>query len=463
VTDSERPFTPSPRARFALVVSLWGVFVSNVTLTVLVVALPDIARELHAPLANTNWVSLAPLLAVAAATPLAGGAADRYGAKRIWVMGFVLTLLGILGSALAPDLVTLVGSRLLTGLGSALFMPAALAIISALYPPAARTTPIGYWTSTLAISPLLGVVVGGYLTELLGWRTLFFSQLALGLPALLAGLGLPAQPVHQQRAFDWQGSLAAALAAAGLLCVFSGIRVPLAAVVTVLATLWLVQVERRAEAPIFPPALLASPAVRHALLSRFAMSFTYMGQFITLPYLLSSLWQLSPSSVALTLAVRPLSMGLVGGLAGRLARRFGTSGLTIFGAWLLLLASIAFAALGPARDALGQATMAFGLAVAGVGLGVGSPGAVAYVSARVSISQLGTVSGLMTLTATLANALGMAGMFALVELGGGVQRAGAYRLSNLGGALVAALAVYAGYALRRHEREDRAPTRSATG
>ncbi|HEY6881385.1 MAG TPA: hypothetical protein VI299_25345, partial [Polyangiales bacterium] len=68
------------------------------------------------------------------------------------------------------------------------------------------------------------------------------------------------------------------------------------------------------------------------------------------------------------------------------------------------------------------------------------------------VSQLGTVSGLMTLIATLANALGMAGMFALVELGGGVQRASAYRLSNLGGAAVAALSVYAAYALRRHER-----------
>lgn len=457
------PFTPAPRARFALVVSLWGMFVSNVTLTVLLVALPDIARELHAPLASTNWVSLAPFLSVAAATPLAGGATDRYGGKRIWIIGFVLTLVGILGSALAPDLATLIASRFVTGLGGALFMPAALAIISALYPPAARATPIGYWTSTVAISPLLGVVVGGYLTELVGWRTLFFAQLALGVPALIAGLGLPTQRVPAARPFDWQGSLAAAAAAGALLCAFSGVGVPFALLVTVLATIWLVHVERRTEAPIFPPALLALPAVRQALLSRFAMSFTYMGQVLILPYLLSVLWKLSPSGVALTLALRPLSMGLVGGLAGRLAARFGTSALTIAGAWLLVLASLAFTVLGPNRSLLDQSALAFGLAVAGVGLGIGSPGAVAAVSARVGVAQLGAVSGLMTLTSTLANALGMAGMFALVELGGGVEHASAYRLSNLGGALAAVLSLYAGYALRRHERADKSRESTATG
>ncbi|HEX5660329.1 MAG TPA: MFS transporter, partial [Polyangiales bacterium] len=186
-------FEPSPRARFALVVSLWGVFVSNVTITVLLVALPSIARELNAPMAATNWVSLAPLLAVAACTPLAGGLTDRLGARRIWLAGFVLTLVGIFASAVAPDLPMLILARFVTGVGGALFMPAALAIISALYPPALRATPIGYWTSTVAISPLLGVVIGGYLTELLGWRTLFYGQLAMGLPALLAGFSLPTQ------------------------------------------------------------------------------------------------------------------------------------------------------------------------------------------------------------------------------------------------------------------------------
>ncbi|HEX5660702.1 MAG TPA: MFS transporter, partial [Polyangiales bacterium] len=267
---------------------------------------------------------------------------------------------------------------------------------------------------------------------------------------------LPAGSPLVRRGFDWAGSLTAAIAAAALLCLFSGVGAPRsAAVLTVLATVALVIVERRAAAPIFPPALLAIPAVRQALLSRFTMSFTYMGSFMILPYLLATVWKQSPSQVALALAVRPFSMGVAGGLAGGLSRRFGTAALTIAGGWMILLACFAFAGLTAAHSGLDQLLLALGLALAGFGLGVGSPGAVAAVSARVDTSQLGTVSGLMTLTATLANALGMAGMFALVELGGGVQRAEAYQLSNLGGAVMAALALYAGYAMRRHEAAER--------
>jgi DHA2 family methylenomycin A resistance protein-like MFS transporter len=448
---------PTPRARYALIVSLWGLFVSNVTLTILVIALPVIAADLRAPLASTNWVSLAPLLAVAAFTPLAGTAADRYGAKRIWLLGFVLTLTGIGASALAPSLPSLVAARFATGVGGALFVPAALAITSAAYPPSERAIPIGYWTSAVAISPLVGVLVGGYLTELLGWRTLFHAQLAIGLPALVAGLRLPEQEIAARGAFDIAGALTAALAGAALLLACSWLgTMPLAALapvlVAVLATLGLVRIERRAVNPVFPPALLAQAGVQHALLARFAISFTYMGSFMTLPYLLSSLWGLSTAAVALTLALRPLAMGIAGPLAGRLAVRFGTAQLTIAGSWLMLLACLVFALLSGEQSALDQALLSVGLVGAGLGLGIGSPGTVSAVSTRVPVSELGTVSALMTLTSTLANALGMAGMFALVELTGGVHLASAYRWSNLGGALVASLGLVAAHALRRNDR-----------
>ncbi|HEY6882220.1 MAG TPA: MFS transporter, partial [Polyangiales bacterium] len=374
------PSSPSPRARFALVVSLWGLAVSYVTLTVLIIALPTIARDLAAPMASTNWVTIAPMLSVAAFTPLAGGLADRIGAKPVWLGGLALTLLGILGSALAPDLPTLIVSRFVSGVGSALFTPAALAITSALYPPHARATPIGYWTSTVAIAPLVGVIVGGYVTELWGWRTLFYAQLALGIPALLAGLSLPHQRAQHGRTFDLAGSLMAALAAAGLLCVFSSVGdLRLTVPLTVLATGALAVIERRAVAPIFPPALLARPMVRQALLSRFALGFTYMGSCMIVPYLLGSLWGQSPSAVALTLAVRPLAMGLVGAWAGRLARRYGNAGPTIVGAWLVFLSCIAFALLGVERTLQDQLWLGFGLIAAGIGIGIGSPGPMAAV------------------------------------------------------------------------------------
>lgn len=458
------PTVPPPRsslrppvARFGLVVSLWGIFVSNITLTILLIALPTIALDLSAELALCNWVSFAPMLAVAAITPLSGRAADRYGSRRMWLSGFSLALIGFGLSAIAPNLPLLIAARFVTGIGSALFVPAALAIMTNLYPPSMRATPMGYWTSAVAISPLLGVIVGGYLTELLGWRMLFVGQLLLGLPPLFAGFRLPElSPPRGGGSFDWEGALAAALAAGGLLsgatwlanASITSPRVAGALLTALVASIWLYFAEQRAVQPVLPPELLRQRPVQLALFARVAFSFTYMGAFMTLPYLLQKLWHLTESGVSLALFWRPLAMGVTGPLAGRLSIRYGASSLVVYGAWLLLLSTAAFVGLGATPNYL---VLTFGLVVAGVGLGIGSPGTVAAVSSRVGPELLGTVSALMTLTATLSNALGMACLFAVVEIAGGVQDARAYRVSALCGTAVAALGVLASYGLRRHE------------
>jgi len=457
---ASRPSTRSPAvARFALLISLWGIFVSNVTLTILIIALPAIAADLPGAPALTNWVSLAPLLAAAIITPLAGRASDRYGAKRLWLIGFALTLVGIASSAIAPSLPLLIVSRFVTGIGSALFVPAALALSTALYPPALRATPIGYWTTALAVSPLLGVLVGGYLTELLGWRMLFAAQLLLGFPALIAGFVLPAQKPMPGGPFDVQGSIAAALAAGSLMCATTWLgqdarfssRVASALLVTLCSGLWLRRAESRAIDPVLPGALLGARPIQLALLIRGAMSFTYMGGFMTLPYLLTELWGLTQSQIALTLAWRPLAMGVAGALTGRLSLRFGPAALAFVGALLLLASTLAFVMLDREPNYL---WLTFGLVIAGFGLGIGSPGTVASVSIRISTQQLGTVSALMTLCSTLANALGMAGLFAVVEANGGVGDPQAYRLSNLASTAVAGVGLWAAHSLRRHERDD---------
>lgn len=450
----------SPRvARFVLLLSLWGIFVSNVTLTILIIALPAIAKDLPGELALINWVSLAPLLAVAAVTPLAGRATDRYGAKLLWLLGFALTLVGIACSAVAPSLPLLLVARFVTGIGSALFVPAALAISTALYPPALRATPIGYWTTAFAVSPLIGVLLGGYLTELLGWRMLFVAQLAIGAPAMLAGFMLPEQSPSASGPFDVQGAVSAAAAAASLLCATTFLGQDAQLSLRVLACLgllglslaWLLRAERQAIDPVFPRALLGARAVRLAIAIRVALSFTYMGGFMTLPYLLTTLWGLSQSQIALALSFRPLAMGIAGALAGRMSLRFGPAALALVGAWLLVISTVTFVFLDRTPD---YALLTAGLVIAGFGLGIGSPGSIASASAKVPADLLGSVSGLMTLSATLANALGMAGLFAIVEASGGVHDPRAYRLSNLAGGLVAALGVWAAYALRRCERND---------
>jgi MFS family permease len=454
------PASP-PKARFALWVSLWSMFVSNITLTVLTVALPYIARDLKADPTLVNWVSLGPMLVVALFTPATGRAADTFGRKRMWLLGLGLSLLGMAASAVSPSIWPLLLARVMTAVGTALLMPAALAITTDLYPPEQRATPIGYWTSVMAISPLAGVLLGGALLDVLSWRWMFVGQVALGLPALIAAhLGFDEQKFPAPGRFDWQGSIAIGLAALALVLATTwlghahthALHAVLALAVCVAATVCAVRIERRAEQPVVPPWLIAEPVVSLSLIARFALTFSYMGAFMILPYLLKELWQMSALAISGVLIWRPLAMGLAGPVAGAWSPRFGATRLVVWGGYFILFSSAAFLWLEAQPN---QALLILGLAVAGVGLGLSSPGSVAVVTERVGSELLGTVSSLMTLNATLANALGMAFMFAVVEAKGGIHSPAAYHASFWVGTLVSALGVLSAHALHAQARRVR--------
>jgi MFS family permease len=437
-------------------------FVSNVTLTVVTVALPTIARDLGADPSSTNWVTLGPMLVVALFTTPSGRAADTYGRKRLWLLGFGLALLGMLGSAFAPTLPFLLLARLFTGLGNALLVPAALAISTALYPPEERAIPVGYWTSTVALSPLLGVVAGGYLLEAMSWRFLFGFQVALGvLPFVLAWLYFDEQRFPASGAFDWEGSIAIALASLSAMLASTWLgtlgpwnaRVSCAALLCIVCTFWAVSAERRASTPVVPPLLLADRAIFLSIVSRLTLNFTYMGAFMTLPYLLQELWHYSPGRASFLMLFRPLAMGVTGPMAGRMVLRFGAAKLVVWGAWAIFVATASFVLLDAQPN---DVLLAFGLSLAGVGLGLSSPGAVAVATSRVGPELLGTASGIMTLTATLGNALGMAALFAVVQAAGGVRAPEAYRVSFVVGTLIVLVGVWASLGLARELEDARA-------
>ena len=219
-----------------------------------------------------------------------------------------------------------------------------------------------------------------------------------------------------------------------------------AVLVCVAASAWAVRAERRAKNPVVPPALMRDRAIALSIVSRLTLNFTYMGAFMTLPYLLQELWHYSPGRASLLMLFRPLTMGVAGPLAGRLVLRFGAARLVAWGAWAIFVATAAFMGLGREPNDL---LLVFGLAVAGLGLGLSSPGSVAVATARVGPELLGTASGIMTLTATLGNALGMAALFAVVQAAGGVQDPEAYRVSFVVGTLVVAIGLWASVRLSR--------------
>jgi EmrB/QacA subfamily drug resistance transporter len=153
--------------------------------TIVNVALPSIGRELHTTVSGLQWTVDAYTLVLASLLMLSGSMGDRLGRKRVFSLGLMLFTLGSLLCSVAPNLGSLIAFRMLQAIGGSMLNPVAMSIIRNVFTDAReRAQAIGVWGATVGISLALGPVVGGALTESVGWRAIFWINIPVGLSAL---------------------------------------------------------------------------------------------------------------------------------------------------------------------------------------------------------------------------------------------------------------------------------------
>src|SRR5688572_24865014 len=201
--------------RWVLAVAVLGSGLAFLDGTVVNVALPDIGRDLDASTAALQWILNGYLLTLASVILLGGSLGDRYGRRRIFVVGVALFSAASLLCAISPNAEFLVGARLLQGVGGALLTPGSLAMIEASFRPADRAPAIGAWSGLGGVAAAIGPLLGGYLVEAVSWRAIFLINIPLGaFVAVAATRHVPETRDPQAHGpLDLRG---AALAAAGL-------------------------------------------------------------------------------------------------------------------------------------------------------------------------------------------------------------------------------------------------------
>jgi EmrB/QacA subfamily drug resistance transporter len=177
--------------------------------TIVNVALPSIGRELHTSVSGLQWTVDAYTLVLASLLMLSGSMGDRLGRKRVFSLGLVLFTLGSLLCSLAPNLGSLVAFRMVQAIGGSMLNPVAMSIIRNVFTDAReRAQAIGVWGATVGISLALGPVVGGALVESVGWRSIFWINIPVGLTALaLTSRFVPESRASQPRRLDAAGQL----------------------------------------------------------------------------------------------------------------------------------------------------------------------------------------------------------------------------------------------------------------
>ncbi|MFF2009034.1 MFS transporter [Streptomyces sp. NPDC058195] len=177
----------SPRRRqLVLAICCMSLLIVSLDNTVLNVALPSMQKELHATVAGMQWTIDAYTLVLASLLMLAGSTADRIGRRRVFKAGLVLFTLGSLLCSVAPNLESLVAFRMVQAVGGSMLNPVAMSIITNTFTdPRERARAIGVWGGVVGISMAAGPVVGGLLVDSVGWRSIFWINLPVGLAALL--------------------------------------------------------------------------------------------------------------------------------------------------------------------------------------------------------------------------------------------------------------------------------------
>ena len=177
--------------------------------TIVNVALPSIRHDLDASVSGLQWVIDAYTMVVASLLMLAGSMADRFGRRRVFQLGMALFLLGSLLCSVAPGIHGLVAFRIVQALGATMLNPVAMSIIANTFTePKARARAIGIWGAVAGVAMALGPVIGGALTESIGWRSIFWVNLPIGAAAmLLAARYIPESRAPRARRVDPLGQL----------------------------------------------------------------------------------------------------------------------------------------------------------------------------------------------------------------------------------------------------------------
>jgi len=198
------PTTKATHSDLVLAICCCSLLLVGMDVTIVNVALPSIQHDLRAQLSGLQWVLDAYTLVVASLLMFSGSMADRFGRRRFFLIGLSIFCAGSLLCSLSHSIGQLILFRALQGLGASMLNPVALAVIAGVFPdPKARARAVGIWGAVAGVSIAIGPLIGGALTQSIGWRSIFWINLPIGLAAILLAIKfVPESKAQRARRFD---------------------------------------------------------------------------------------------------------------------------------------------------------------------------------------------------------------------------------------------------------------------
>lgn len=333
----------------------FGLFMIMLDNTVVNLALPTIQRQLGAGFTELQWIVDAFVLLLASLMLTGGTIGDLYGRKRAFLIGLTIFTLGSLACALAPSVGVLIGARAVQGIGAAVMLPSTLAILTNTFPDyKERAQAIGIWAGVSGIALALGPLLGGVMVDSLGWQSIFYINVPIGIVAFVMCLRVVKESSDPQgRSLDLPGqvlgvvglgTLTYALIEANNYGWGSALILSLFGIAAVTLTVF-VLVELRSRSPMLQLSFFRNRTFFGANLVGLLVSFAFFGMLMFLALFLQNIQGYSATRAGLMQLPTTLAVVVCSILSGRIVGRYGarapiTVGMVLMGAGLLLFTTV---------------------------------------------------------------------------------------------------------------------------
>jgi EmrB/QacA subfamily drug resistance transporter len=405
----------TPTARWILLAAILGSGLAGIDATVVNVALPAIGRDLHAGFDGLQWTITGYTLTLASFILLGGSLGDRFGRRRVFVVGVAWFAIASAACAVAPNIGTLVAARAVQGIGGALLTPGSLAMISASFVPGDRAKAIGMWSGFGGIATAIGPFVGGYLIDGPGWRWIFIVNVPLAV--LVVAISRRHVPETKDpdavHGLDVAGALLGALGLGGLTYALIRLGSGFSALVCVTGAVGIaalaafVMHERRGKHPMLPLSIFANRQFSATNAVTFVVYAALGGLFFLLSVELQVVSGFSPLLAGTALLPVTALMLVLSPRAAALSDRTGPRWPMTFGP-LIAAAGIVLLAMSAGRHATYVASVLPGVIVFGLGLSLLVAPLTTTVLAAAPNRYAGIASGVNNAVARAASLLAVA-------------------------------------------------------
>jgi EmrB/QacA subfamily drug resistance transporter len=453
--------------RISAVVVL-GSIMSILDTTIVNVALATLGRDLHSSIAQIQWVVTGYMLALAAVIPVSGWVAERFGAKRVYLLSLVLFTAGSMLCGISTSIGELVFFRVLQGLGGGMILPLGQMMMAAAAGPKRMGRVMSIVAVPAMLAPILGPTLGGVILESVSWRWIFYVNVPVGVAAVLAAVRvLPAAEPGTPRPLDFRGFalmvtgvplLTYGLAEVGSTGSFGSLRVILPSLAGLILIGFFAWHALRARQPLLNLRLYRRPTFSTASGAMFLLGAALFGGMILMPLYWQEVRHESVIATGLLVGPQGLGAALVMPLAGKLTDRLGGGPLALFGVVLTTVATIPFGLIG-AHTSL--AWLCVAMLLRGMGIGFAFMPAMTAAFAALERSELADATPQLNVLQRVGGSLGTALLAvvlqrALVGTHTIAGAASAYGTAFWASAALTAVAVVPAALLLRAERAARA-------